>query len=176
MQKFPVLISENEIDQRIRGLGEEITTRFKNEKGPVIILGVLKGSFVFLADLVRYVDLDLRIDFVEAQSYGAGTVSTGEVKLTRDVALPIEGKSVVLVEDIVDTGHTVDFLKTHLEAHRPKSISVCSFLYKPSRKVKDVKIDFLGFTIEDHFVIGYGLDFDGRFRHLPHIAVYQVES
>lgn len=176
MKNFPILISDTEIQKRLRGMGEEITTQFKKESGPLIVLGVLKGSFIFMADLIRHIDLDIRVDFVEAQSYGAGTISTGEVKLTRDVAIPIEGRHVILVEDIVDTGHTVDFLKEHLVSHKPKSVSICSLLYKPSRKVKDVKIDFLGFTIDDHFVIGYGLDFDGRFRHLKDVSIYQVDA
>lgn len=176
MKKFASLITETQLKKRAEELGKEITERFKNEKDPVVIIGVLKGSFIFLADLVRNIDLNLRIDFVEAQSYGASQTSSGEVKLTRDIAIPIEGRHVILVEDIVDTGHTVDFLMRHLNSHNPASVSVAACLYKPVRKVKNVKVDFLGFTIEDHFVIGYGLDFDGRFRQLKDVSIYQVEA
>lgn len=175
MKPFPILISAEQIQTRVREMGAEITARFKAESSePLLVIGVLKGSFILLADLVRHIDLDCRVDFLEASSYGSGTVSSGEVKLKRDIGLPIEGKNVILVEDIVDTGHTITFLREHLSRQKPKSLSVCSLLFKPSRKEKDVKIDYLGFTIEDHFVIGYGLDFDGRYRHLKDVVIYQV--
>jgi hypoxanthine phosphoribosyltransferase len=169
---FKVLVSEEQIQNRVAELGAEISKQAPSSQ-PIVMIGVLKGSFIFLADLVRKVSTPVEIDFVECSSYGSGTTSSGEVKLTRDIRVPIAGRDVILVEDIVDTGHTITFLLEHLKAHKPKSIKVASFLYKPSRKIKEVKIDYLGFTIDDYFVVGYGLDLNNKFREIKEVVIYQ---
>ncbi|MBN8554185.1 MAG: hypoxanthine phosphoribosyltransferase [Deltaproteobacteria bacterium] len=174
MSGYKVLISEQQIQKRIAELGAEISQKLKSSSDkPLVVIGVLKGSFIFLADLVRKISTPLEIDFVEASSYGAGTTSSGEVKLTRDIKIPIAGRDVILVEDIVDTGHTISFLTQHLAAHKPRSISVASLLFKPARQIKEVKIDFLGFTIDDYFVIGYGLDLNNKFREIKEVVIYE---
>ena len=166
------LYKREQILKRVGELGSEISRHYANLDEPLIVIGILKGSFIFLADLVRALKIPCEIDFIEASSYGSGTISSGEVKIVRDVSLPIENRDVLIVEDIVDTGITMSHLFDHLRSHQPRSVSLCSFLQKPSRKVKEVKIDFLGFTIEDHFVVGYGLDFNNRYRELPDLVIY----
>ena len=174
MSGYKVLISKEQIQNRIVELGAEISQKFKaSHDKPLVVIGVLKGSFIFLADLVREISTPLEIDFVEASSYGAGTTSSGEVKLSRDIKIPIAGRDVIIVEDIVDTGHTISFLTQHLAAHKPRSISVASLLFKPARQIKEVKIDFLGFTIDDYFVIGYGLDLNNKFREIKEVVIYE---
>lgn len=170
---YPILLSETQIHAKVVELGKQISKDFAATKEPVVFIGILKGSFIFLADLVREVNVPCHIDFLEASSYGAGTVSSGEVKLYRDVFTSIQGKHLIVVEDIVDTGNTISYLLEHLKTHKPASVSVCALLHKPARKIKEVKIDYLGFTIEDHFVIGYGLDVNNLHRELKDIVIYQ---
>jgi hypoxanthine phosphoribosyltransferase len=141
--------------------------------GPLTVIGVLRGAFVFMADLVRAIPRPLRCDFLGVRSYGDATVSSGIVEITSDLLLPIEGEHVLLVEDIVDTGLTLRYLLEILEARRPASLRVCALLSKPSRRRVEVKIQHVGFEIEDRFVVGYGLDAAQQFRNLPHIAVVE---
>ncbi|GAC1354168.1 MAG: hypoxanthine phosphoribosyltransferase [Polyangiales bacterium] len=139
-----------------------------------MIVAVLKGSFVFAADLVRAIDLPhLRVDFLGVRSYGEGTESTGVVQIVNDLARPIEDEDVLLVEDIVDTGLTIGYLLDLLQTRKPRPLKVCSLLHKPARARMQVAIDYLGFTIEDKFVIGYGLDFAEKYRNLPYLGVLQ---
>jgi hypoxanthine phosphoribosyltransferase len=168
MTKPKVLIPEEKIRQRVRELGEAITRDMRGKE--LLCVAVLKGSILFFSDLIRHIDLPLTVDFIGASSYGAGTVSTGVVKFTLDLSAPIAGKHVLLVEDIVDTGLTVDYLMEHLRLRGPASIRLCSLLVKPSKLRKPVPIDYLGFTIDDHFVIGYGLDHADYERNLPYLA------
>jgi hypoxanthine phosphoribosyltransferase len=165
------LISAEQIESRVRELGAEITRDYSGK--PLVLVSVLKGSFVFAADLARAVDLPLRVDFLGVRSYGQGTETSGVVQITQDLARPIEGDDVLLVEDIVDTGLTMAHLIDLFRTRGPASVRVCALLYKPTRARVAVAIDYLGFTIEDHFVVGYGLDFDERHRNLPYIGVLE---
>lgn len=163
-----VLISAEQIASRVQELGAEISRDFAG-KTPALV-AVLKGSFVFLADLVRNVDIECTVDFLVVSSYGDETSSSGVVKITSDLTTPIEGRHVVLIEDIVDTGLTMKYLIENLETRHPASLSVCSLLHKPARQKVEVPIDYKGFTIDDHFVVGYGLDYAQRLRNLPFIG------
>jgi hypoxanthine phosphoribosyltransferase len=163
-----VLIPEEAIRARVRELGAEIT---RDQAGrPLVVIGVLKGSFIFLADLVRAIDLPISVDFIGISSY-QGARSSGVVKITSDLTRPIEGKEVLLVEDIVDTGLSMRYLLDTLSVRRPASLKVCALLEKPARSVVKVPIDYRGFEIPDEFVVGYGLDWDGRMRNLPYVGV-----
>jgi hypoxanthine phosphoribosyltransferase len=167
-RRVEVLIPEERIRARVAELGREIA---RDHQGKALTLvGVLKGSFVFLADLCRAVDLPLQIDFVGTASY-EGTATTGEVRLTRDLSVPVEGRHLVLVEDILDTGLTLRRLLDHLAAHRPAGLKVCALLEKPTRALVTVPLDYRGFTIGEEFVVGYGLDCDESHRNLPYIGV-----
>jgi hypoxanthine phosphoribosyltransferase len=163
-----VLISEEELAARVEALGREITR--DHEGRPLVVVGVLKGSFIFLADLVRAIDLPLSIDFIGITSY-QGSSSTGVVQITSDLTRPIEGKDVLLVEDIVDTGLSMRYLLDNLATRRPASLRVCALLEKPARARVKVPIDYRGFVIGDEFVVGYGLDWDGKMRNLPFVGV-----
>jgi hypoxanthine phosphoribosyltransferase len=164
-----VLLPKPQIDARIQELGREITRDYADRQ--LVLLCVLKGSFVFAADLARAIDLPLRIEFLGVQSYGDDTKSSGVVQITQDLQKPISGEDVLIVEDIVDTGLTLHYLTEQLHARGPASIRVCSLLHKPARMVKKVAIDYLGFTIDDVFVVGYGLDWAQKYRNLPDIGV-----
>ena len=163
-----VLISKEDLEARVRALGEQITRDHQGRS--LVVVGVLKGSFIFLADLVRAIDLPISIDFIGISSY-QGTSTTGVVKITSDLTRPIEGKDVLLVEDIVDTGLSMRYLLDNLATRRPASLKVCALLEKPSRARVKVPIDYRGFEIGDEFVVGYGLDWDGRLRNLPFVGV-----
>jgi hypoxanthine phosphoribosyltransferase len=166
--KIEVLLSEEALRARVKELGEAIT---RDQAGrPLTVVGVLKGSFVFLADLVRAIDLPLTVDFIGISSY-QGTRSSGVVQITSDLTRPIEDEEVLLVEDIVDTGLSMRYLLDNLATRRPKSLEVCTLLEKPSRAVVKVPIDYRGFVIGDEFVVGYGLDWDGKLRNLPYVGV-----
>jgi hypoxanthine phosphoribosyltransferase len=164
-----VLLSAEQIAARTRELGAQISQDYAARS--LVLVPVLKGSFVFAADLARAIEGPLRIDFLGVRSYGAGTESSGVVQITHDLARPIEGEDVLLVEDIVDTGLTVAHLMSLLQTRGPRSVRVCALLHKPSRARVAAAVDYLGFTIEDRFVVGYGLDYDERYRNLPYIGV-----
>lgn len=163
-----VLIAPDAISTRIQEMGAELARDYADRD--LAVVAVLKGSFMFLADLVRAIPVDLTVDFLGVSSYGADTVSSGVVKITSDLTRPIEGRDVLLVEDIVDTGLTIQYLMENFQTRRPRSIRVCTFLHKPARTRVEVPIDYKGFTIDDHFVVGYGLDVDQRLRNLPYIG------
>jgi hypoxanthine phosphoribosyltransferase len=170
MTQRPVtLLSAEQIRGRVRELGAEITRDYASKA--LVLVCVLKGSFVFASDLARAIDLPLRIDFLGVRSYGAGTETSGVVQITQDLSRPIEHEHVLLVEDIVDTGLTIAHLINLLGTRGPASVRVCSLLHKPARARTQVGIDYLGFTIEDRFVVGYGLDFGEHYRNLPYIGV-----
>jgi len=168
-----ILIDEEMIESAVRRLGREITEKYKVKK-PVLI-GILKGCFIFLADLVRNIELDIEIDFMAVSSYGEATESTGVVRITKDLHRNIMNKDVILVDDIIDTGLTMHYLKQYLSMQSPKSIAFCAMLSKPSRRKIDIEIDFCGYEIEDYFVVGYGLGHKHRFRQLPYIGVLKEE-
>jgi hypoxanthine phosphoribosyltransferase len=170
-ERLVPLLSAEEIAVRVRELGEELTREYSGK--PLVLVCVLKGSFLFAADLARAIDLPLRIDFLGVRSYGVDTETSGVVQITNDLSRPIEHEHVLLVEDIVDTGLTIAYLMDLLRTRGPASVRVCSLLHKPARARVAVKIDYLGFTIEDRFVVGYGLDFAERYRNLPYIGVVE---
>jgi hypoxanthine phosphoribosyltransferase len=163
-----VLISEADLRARVAALGAEISRDYRDRA--LVVIGVLKGSFVFLADLVRAIDLPLSVDFIGISSY-QGTRSTGVVQITSDLTRPIEGKDVLLVEDIVDTGLTMRYLLDNLATRRPASVRIAALLEKPARAQVKIPIDYRGFVIGDEFVVGYGLDWDGKLRNLPFVGV-----
>jgi hypoxanthine phosphoribosyltransferase len=171
-ERLVTLLSAEQIAERVRELGKAITEDYRDR--PLVLVLVLKGSFIFGGDLARAIDLrDCSVDFLGTRSYGEGTSSSGVVQITHDLSNPIEGKDVLIVEDIVDTGLTLAHLHDLLRTRRPRSVRICSLLHKPARSKIEVKIDYLGFTIEDRFVVGYGLDFAERYRNLPYIGVIE---
>ncbi len=174
-EPFAELISSEAIAKRVAELGAQITEDYRPlaASSDVVVIGVLKGSVIFLADLVRHVALPVYVDFIGISSYGDATVSSGVVQITQDLSRPIEGKHVIVVEDIVDTGHTVHYLMENLATRRPASIKLCSLLHKPERSERAVKIVYLGFTIPNKFVVGYGLDISQQYRNLPFIGFVQ---
>jgi len=164
-----VMFSAEQIQARIRELGAQITADYAGQD--LVVISVLKGSFLFCSDLIRAIELPLSVDFLGVSSYGGRTETTGVVRITSDLSKPIDGKQVLVVEDIVDTGLTMDFLLRNLATRRPAGIKICSLLEKPSRAVKQVTIDYKGFVIPDAFVVGYGLDYDERYRNVPFIGI-----
>jgi hypoxanthine phosphoribosyltransferase len=163
------LISAQDIATRVAALGSEIAARLP--EGALTAVGILRGAFVFMADLVRAIPRDVRCDFMGVRSYGAATETSGVVQITSDLRLPISGQHVLLVEDIVDTGLTLRYLLDLLQAQAPASLQVCTLLNKPSRRRVEVPLDFVGFEIPDRFVVGYGLDAAQRYRNLSYLAV-----
>lgn len=163
-----ILFTQEQIWRRAEELGQRISEDYAGEK--VVLIGTLKGAIPFMADLMKNISMDIEIDFVAASSYGSGTESSGEVILKHDITLDLEGKHVILVEDIIDTGNTIKALKAYLQKRGPKSVSICTLLDKPARRVVDVKGDYIGFVVEDLFIVGYGLDYDQKYRNLPYIS------
>ena len=168
-----VLISEKKIRARVRALGARITQDYAG-KTP-FFLGVLKGSYVFMADLTRCVALPCTMDFMAVSSYGGGTSTTGAVRITKDLTHDIEGKDVIVVEDILDSGVTLSYLKGYLGNRKPASLRIVTLLDKPARRRADITADYCGFTVPDEFVVGYGLDFAERYRNLPYIGILKPE-
>lgn len=164
-----ILLDTPAIDARVAELGAQLSNDYAG-RDPVLV-SVLKGSLVFLADLMRAMDLPSSIDLMEVSSYGAGTETSGQVRILKDLSKPIEGRDVIVVEDIIDTGLTLNYLLRYLAERHPASIKVCCLLDKPARRLAEIVIDYRGFTIPDRFVIGYGLDYDERYRNLPYIGV-----
>jgi len=169
-----VLISADAIGQRIRQLAGEIDATYPGQEA-IHLICVLKGGFIFLADLVRQMHSRVTLDFIAVSSYAKGTTSSGEVRLLKDLDVALDGKHVIIVEDIVDTGLTLTYLQGILRARGPKTLRTACLLSKPSRRQVDVPVEFIGFTIDDLFVVGYGLDYAGQYRHLPDIAVLGEE-
>jgi len=173
-EPFAELISAEAIATRVAELGAQITRDYAaRPAADIVVIGVLKGSVIFLSDLVRHISAPIYVDFIGISSYGDQTVSSGVVQITQDLSRPIEGKHVIVVEDIVDTGHTVHYLLANMATRLPASIALCSLLHKPERAEREVKIDYLGFTIPNKFVVGYGLDIAQQYRNLPFIGYVQ---
>ena len=170
MNKLKTLLSEEDIQNRVAELGRKISSDYKGKE--ITCVGILKGSILFFADLVRYIDIPVAFDFIGASSYGESTESSGIVRITKDLSTNIEGKDVLVIEDIVDTGNTLEYLLDTLKAKRPASLKLCSLLLKPSKLQKKVTIDYVGFSIEDKFVVGYGLDVAEKYRNLPYLGIY----
>jgi hypoxanthine phosphoribosyltransferase len=170
-----VLIEEAQLSARVKEMGAMIRADYGRDT-PVHLVAVLKGAFMFLADLVRAIEGPATCDFMAVSSYGGRTRTSGEVRLMKDLDYSLEGRNVIIVEDIVDTGLTLSYLQEILRAREPRSLRTACLLSKPSRRAVDVAVEYIGFTIEDQFVVGYGLDFDERYRNLPHIGILGTES
>ena len=168
-----VLHSEEEIRQRVQTLGEQICEDFQG-KNPLFV-GVLKGCFLFMADVIRACQLRSEIEFIAVSSYGNGTRSSGNVQITRDLGHDITGRDLIVVEDILDSGNTLSYLIELLKVRRPSSIKICTLFDKPARRTRPIKADYVGFTVPDAFVVGYGLDYDQHYRNLPYIGILKPE-
>lgn len=169
-----VLFNRDRIRHRVAEMGRQIDLDYAGEK--IVLVGVLKGAAIFLADLARSISVDNTFDFVAVSSYGKGHQSSGAVKLIKDLDQPIEGKNVIIVEDILDTGLTLHFLRGLFEQHQPKTLRIATLLDKPSRRLEKIDADYVGFTIPNQFVIGYGMDFAERYRNLPDICLMAPEN
>jgi hypoxanthine phosphoribosyltransferase len=165
----PVLVPSEDIQEKVRELGERITQDYRGEK--LLLVGILRGAVVFLSDLMRHLQLPCEIDFMDISSYGTGTQSSGVVRILKDLEEDITGRHVLIVEDIVDTGLTLAYLRRTLLQRRPDSLEICALLTKPSRRQVDLSVKYLGFEVPDEFVIGYGIDYAGAYRNLPDIRV-----
>jgi hypoxanthine phosphoribosyltransferase len=169
-----VLISEERIQARVRELGAQIGQDYAAEDN-LLLVGVLKGCAMFMVDLARAIDLPLAIDFIAVASYGASTESSGVVRLLKDLDTDIAGRNLLIVEDIIDSGLTLDYLRSQLLRRNPASMRICTLLNKPERRKAQVQVDYLGFDIPNEFVVGYGLDYDERYRNLPYVGVLKPE-
>jgi hypoxanthine phosphoribosyltransferase len=172
MSTTTVLIPETDIHERIRTLAAEIERDYSPDEG-IHLVAILKGGFMFMADLVRAMSDRVTMDFMAVSSYAKGTTSSGQVRVLKDLDSNVEGRHIILVEDIVDTGLTLHYLQDLLKARAPKSLKTACLLSKPSRRKVEVMVDYVGFTIDDHFVVGYGLDYAEKYRNLPHIAILE---
>ena len=168
-----VMLPEEELDRRIRELGAEISADYEGES--LFLVCILKGASFFACELAKRITVPVTIDFMATSSYGSGTVSSGEVEIRKDLDLSVEGKNVLVVEDIIDSGNTLSFLSELFKDRNAKSIRLCAMLDKPERREVDVKVDYIGFTIPDAFVVGYGLDYDQKYRNLPYIGVVDLD-
>lgn len=172
--KLSILFTKDEIEAAVNRLAAEIRRDYLN-KNPILV-AILKGSFMFLADLIRRLDFPLEIEFAQLSSYGRGTESSGKIRVVQDVQSEIKGRHVLVIEDIIDTGFTAAFFLDHLRQKNPASLKLCSLTDKPSRTQVEVNIDYLGLTVPDKFIVGYGIDWDEKFRHLPDIYVIENEG
>jgi hypoxanthine phosphoribosyltransferase len=169
--KLRVMYTRLQIQERVNEIGAQINKDYAGEK--VILVGVLKGACLFLSDLARSIELDCSFDFISVSSYGPGKMSSGEVKLVKDVDTSLQGRNVIVVEDILDTGYTLTYLSKLLQAAQPKSLKIAALLDKPSRRIQPIQPDYFGFKIPDEFVVGYGMDFAEQYRYLPDICILE---
>jgi hypoxanthine phosphoribosyltransferase len=168
-----VLITSQEIEDKVREIGARITEDYEGEK--LLLIGILRGAVVIMSDLMRHIDLQCELDFMDISSYGTGTSSSGVVRILKDLEENITERHVLIVEDIIDTGLTLSYLMRSLQARKPASLEICALLSKPSRRRADLDVRYLGFEVPDEFVVGYGLDFAGAYRNLPDICVLKPE-
>ena len=169
--KLEILITKEEIKKEVARLAQEISRDYRGKRP--LLLGILKGSFIFMADLIRLLDIPVELDFVNLSSYGSARVTSGEIKVVQGLRCPVKGRDVLVIEDIVDTGLTVGYFLNYLKKRKPSSLKLCALFDKPSRRKISVPIDYRGFTIPNRFVVGYGLDYNQRFRHLPDLYVVE---
>ncbi len=172
-ERIRVLLSEEEVNERIRQIGEQISKDYEGRQ--VHLICVLKGGSFFMCELAKRITVPVSLDFMSVSSYGGGTKSSGVVKIVKDLDEPLDGKDVIVVEDIVDSGRTLSYLLELLGKRNPKSLALCTMLDKPERRVVDVKVDYTVFNLPDEFVVGYGLDYDQRYRNLPYIGVVEFD-
>ncbi|TJX67875.1 hypoxanthine phosphoribosyltransferase [Soehngenia saccharolytica] len=168
-----ILVSEEQIKKRVKELGEQITKDYQG-KEPVVV-GILKGAVVFLSDLIREIKIPIHIDFMAVSSYGKSSISTGEVRIIKDLDFSVEDKDIIIVEDIIDTGLTLGYLKELLIKRGADSVKICTLLDKPERRKININVDYTGFTIPDEFIIGYGLDYNEKYRNYPFVAALKEE-
>ena len=167
-----VLYTEEQLRDRVREVGQQIAADYAGRE-PMLI-SVLRGSYIFMADLTRAIDLNVTVDFMAVSSYGAGTTSSGQVEIKKDLSDSIEGKELIIVEDILDSGNTLYYLMDVLRARKPASIRICTLMDKPERRTKPITADYVGFTIPDAFIVGYGLDYNERYRNLPYVGILKT--
>ena len=172
-----VFITEQEVQDIVARLGSEITEYYRGKDNlNLLVIGLLRGSFVFMADLIRHIELPLTVDFMTVSSYGDATSSSGNVKVIMDLDESVEGKDILMVEDIIDTGNTFNKVIGLIKYRKPRSLKICTFLSKPSRRKVDVDIDFCGMEIPDEFVCGYGLDYAQKYRNLPYVGILKLQE
>lgn len=169
-----ILLTQEQLKERIAQMGKQISADV-DDCEPMIAVGILKGSVIFMADLVREIEKSVEMEFMAVSSYGASTKSSGAVKILKDLDIDISGKNVLIIEDIIDSGITLSYLKEMLLKRNPKSLKICTLLNKPERRKAEMKVDYIGFDIPDEFVIGYGLDYDNKYRNLPYIGILKRE-
>ena len=174
IKKINVHLTEEQIEQRVRELGAEISKVYGDE--PVCLNCILKGSVFFTCELAKRITSPVEIEFMSVSSYGSGTSSSGVVRIVNDLGTSIEGKNVLVIEDIIDSGRTLSYLLENLKTRNPKTLRLCTLLDKPDRRVVDVNVDYVGFVIPDEFVVGYGLDYDQKYRNLPYIGFVEIEE
>jgi len=172
MGEIKVLISEEELQKRVEEIAKQIETEYKGKE--LILICILKGSIFFTVDLAKRINEDVKIEFIRVSSYNDGTESSGEIKMKLDLKDSIQGKDVIVIEDIIDTGRTLSYLIEYLKMKKPNSVKLCALLDKPERRVIDVKVDYTGFQIPDKFVVGYGLDYDEKYRNLPYVGYIEA--
>ena len=165
------MFTEEQIREKVIELGKQIENDYKGEE--ILVVGILKGANVFTCDLIRQIDLDVKIDFMSVSSYGSGTESSGTVRILKDLDTDIKGRNVLIVEDIIDSGRTLSNLVKELQIREPKSLKLCTLLDKPSRRVVDVDVEYVGFEIEDKFIVGYGIDYAEKYRNLPYVGIVE---
>ena len=165
------MFTEEQIREKVAELGKQIENDYKGEE--VLVVGILKGANMFTCDLIRQIDLDVKIDFMSVSSYGSGTESSGTVRILKDLDTDIKGRNVLIVEDIIDSGRTLSNLVKELQIREPKSLKLCTLLDKPSRRVVDVDVEYVGFEIEDKFIVGYGIDYAEKYRNLPYVGIVE---
>lgn len=168
-----IIASEDQIKEKIKELAEKINSDYKGKK--LTVVGILKGSVIFFADLVRKIETDCQMDFMAASSYGSSAVSSGEIIIKKDLSSDVTGKDVLIIEDILDTGNTLYLLKDYILKKGAASVKICTLFEKPSRHIKPVKADYVGFIVDDLFIVGYGLDYDEKYRNLPYVGVLKPE-
>lgn len=171
-----VMLSEQDIHNRVRALGEQISQDYKNSHNELVLVGLLRGSFIFMADLSRAITVGHEVDFMTASSYGSAMNSNRDVKILKDLDEDIRGKDVLIVEDIIDTGNTLSKVKELLALREPRSLEICTLLDKPSRREVQVGVKYIGFSIPDEFVVGYGIDYAQHYRHLPYIGLVTLQE
>lgn len=163
-----VMITQQQINERAAEIGRQIEEDFKGES--IVVVGILRGAVLWMADIMKNTNLDMTIDFMAVSSYGSAKKTSGIVKINKDLDTDIEGKNVIIVEDIVDSGYTLNYLKGYFESRAAKSVKICTLLDKPEGRKVDIDVDYIGFTVDDRFIIGYGLDYDQKYRNLPYIS------
>ncbi|HWQ78245.1 MAG TPA: hypoxanthine phosphoribosyltransferase [Anaerovoracaceae bacterium] len=163
-----IMITEEQLKQRVKELGQQISEDYKGKE--ILFIGILRGAVIFMSDLIREITLDTQIDFMAVTSYGASTKSSGVVRILKDLDADIEGQDVIIVEDIIDSGTTLHYLRDYLQGRMPKTLKICALLDKPERREADIRADYTGFEIENKFIVGYGLDYNGKYRNLPYIT------